>query len=134
MGALVVAAIDQQPTKKARQLAAAKLNVANWRAHFFAFSPISTRRRLFKMTRRLAIADTVRFNFWATKLCPFSSRAAPEVARPPRASMVDQLGEGLASICFHLQRRGSLIECDTDPKVCAPDDATRQLQSVLRHN
>jgi hypothetical protein len=38
---------------------------------------------------------------WRSKLCPFSSRAAPEVARPPRASMVGQLGAGPAS--FHLQ-------------------------------
>jgi len=29
------------------------------------FSPSSTSRRLFKMSRRLAIADTVRFNFRA---------------------------------------------------------------------
>ena len=27
-----------------------------------------------------------------------------------------------------------LIECDTDSKVTAPDDATRQSQSVLEHN
>jgi hypothetical protein len=34
-----------------------------------------------------------------SKLSPFSSRAAPEVARPPWASIVDQLGAGL-SFCF----------------------------------
>ena len=55
------------------------------------------------MNRRLAIADTVRFNSGQSKVCPFSSRAAPEVARPPRASMVGLLGAGLRSFGFHLQ-------------------------------
>jgi hypothetical protein len=40
-----------------------------------------------------------------SKPCPFSSRAAPTVARPPQASMVGLWGAGLASFGFHLQPR-----------------------------
>jgi hypothetical protein len=43
----------------------------------FAFSPLSTSPRLFKMDRRLAIADTVRFNFRAIEgLSIFESSSA----------------------------------------------------------
>ena len=38
-----------------------------------------------------------------SKLCPFSSRIAPTVARPPQVSMVGLWGAGLASFCFRLQ-------------------------------
>jgi hypothetical protein len=38
-----------------------------------------------------------------SKLCPFSSRATPKVARHPGASMVDLPGAGLASFCFRLE-------------------------------
>ena len=51
------------------------------RAHFFTFTPISTIPRLFKMSRRLAIADTVRFNFRAIEgLSIFDSSSARSCA------------------------------------------------------
>jgi hypothetical protein len=51
------------------------------RSYFFAFSPSSTSPRLFKMSRRLAIADTVRFNFRAIEgLSIFESSSARSCA------------------------------------------------------
>jgi hypothetical protein len=51
------------------------------RALGFTFSPSSTSPRLFKMSRRLAIADTVRFNFRAIEgLSIFESISARSCA------------------------------------------------------
>jgi len=83
---------------------AARFNQQIRRAHFpFAFSPSTSwpfcSRWPFAcvwLARSVLISGR-------SKLCPFSSGAAPRVARPPRASMVGLWGAGRASFCFRLQ-------------------------------
>src|ERR1700730_14592196 len=85
--------------------------------------PISTSRRLLKMDRRLAIADTVRFNFRAIEsLSVFESSSASASSaglwgallssfRPHLQPELDQAADGLGAIKFHALTRDPLVNC-----------------------
>jgi len=70
-------------------------------AHFpFAFSPSSTGRRLFKMVRRLAIADTVRSNFGAMEAMSIFESVIAKSCASSAGSMVGLLYEGWLHLAF----------------------------------
>jgi hypothetical protein len=60
----------------------------------------------------------------------YSSLAAGALRREPTV----RLKVVFDSWDHHPFRDSGLIECDTDPKVTAPDDATHQSQPILSHN
>src|SRR5882672_2774706 len=94
-------------TRISRIIPSPRCNVFSYHFGVFAFSPSSTRRRLFKMSLRLPMADTARLNFWAIKALSISSRVTSKVVRHRRASRVGLRGAGLTSFPLHLSWRGS---------------------------